>query len=567
MKKHYPLYALVFVGGTVLMTLEITGGRLLAPFFGNDIFVWGSIIGVFMVAMALGYLTGGWLADRKPSEPLLGLIGVLAGLLMLLVPVFGSWFCRHIAASQIGPRLSPFLAAFAIFTLPSILLAMVSPFAVKLAAGRLEKLGNVAGSLYALSTTGSILGTLGTAFVLIPWQGSRIIIFFAGVVELVVALAMFIAVGGLRKPKGPHAAAAAVLLAGAGLFVYPSGPGVPVTMWYDYYNDEDGKRVELTQELKYWTESPYHLIMVTEQQQFDINGKLRRRRLLRFNDRTESAVYIDKLNNSGRPEHYESAVRYTALLHMGLPFAPHARKALFIGLGGGIGPTEFHDHYGMDVDAVDVDAEVVRTAQQWFFLKPSDSLRLHVMDGRRFLQQSDDLYDIIVLDAYSSGGAIPFHLITTEFYSLVRRRLAPDGVAVSNLISSIDGKGSGIFRSAYKTMYAAGFENLYIFPRFYLKGEARPGYARDDQFRNRGMNIITVASPDPRRLGREEVLARARLLARGDGRRVVLPRFEEYVAFLHPMPFSGRDEVLDNMNDAIVFTDDYAPTDTMYAGF
>ena len=567
MKRQYPLYALIFTGGTVLMVLEIAGGRMLAPFFGSDIFVWGSIIGVFMVALALGYYIGGRISDRNPSETVLAGIAISAAVLMLALPAFGSWFCIRISESQLGARLGPFVAAFAIFTVPSVLLAMVSPFGVKLAASRLEKVGNVAGSLYSLSTVGSILGTIATAFLLIPITGTRMIVYMAGAVELAVGILLFVTSGGLGKAKGPATLGILLVLALAfGIGAYPSGPGVPVTMKWDRYVDETGKVVTLEQELKYWTESSYHLIMVTEQMSFDIDGKERKRRLLRFNDRTESAIFIDNLDATGKPKVYQSAVSYTALLHMGVLFKPEAKTALFVGIGGGIGPMEFHDHYGMQVDAVDVDPEVVRVAEEWFYLAPSDALKVHVSDGRRFLARSDRKYDIIILDAYSSGGSIPWHLVTRQFYELVKRHLAPDGVMVSNLISALDGKGSGIFKSAYKTMYAAGFENVYVFPRFSLPGEKMRQTPKDDYFRDRGMNIITVATQDRKRMSGEELTASARQIMLRAEHSAKLPHLDQYAAFLHRMPYAEREDVLKNM-DGVVFTDDYAPTDTMYAGF
>jgi len=306
--------------------------------------------------------------------------------------------------------------------------------------------------------------------------------------------------------------------------------------------------------------------MVTEQTYTDMTGTPRKRRLLRFNDRVESAIWIDNLDENSRPKKYESAVRYTALLHMGVPFAPEAKSALFIGLGGGVGPTEFHNDYGMDVDAVDIDSEVLRIAQQWFFLKPSDTLRLHVADGRGFLTCSDKKRDIIVLDAYSSGGSIPFHLITEEFYELVREHLNPGGVMVSNLISSLDGKGSAIFKSSYKTQYSAGFQNVYVFPRFNLKSEPY-NRVKDDYFRDQGMNIITVATLDPKRFSVEELTASARQLIRNEEGRPVLPRFTEYIELLYRVEPFVREEVLSGMKDTVILTDDFAPTDTMYAGF
>lgn len=562
--QKWALYALVFVGGAVLMVLEIAGGRLLAPFFGSDIFVWGSIIGVFMVALALGYYLGGRTADKVPFLAMLALVEVVAGLTLMLLPAVGSPLCNWISRSDLGVRSAPFVSALLLFTVPSVLLAIASPFAVRIAARAVEVVGNVAGSLYALSTAGSILGTLLAAFVLIPAAGTRGIIFWVGVVELAMALAVFAIAGGLRRRPGKVAAAAAVILAGLlGLLLYPVGPGVPLDL------DQNPRYPSA---LIHFEESPYHLILVTEQDDHDLlSGRTRKRRVLRFNNRVESAVYVDDLDEDRRPKKYESAVSYTALLHMGMVFHPEAKHGLFVGLGGGIGPTEFHDHYGMEVDVVDIDPAVARVAQEYFFLRQSDKLRLHVADGRRFLERTEERYDMIVLDAYSSAGRIPFQLVTKQFFGLVRSRLKEDGVVVSNVISTISAPRNKVYLSIYRTLYAAGFKNVYVFPRFPLKVEEpfyRDKYKLKDNYRiqDLAMNVILVATQDEKRLEKSVVQARAALLTKRQDHPAVLPCFEEYASFLYQMKYARPEDVITKMEEGVIFTDNYAPTDLMFAG-
>ncbi|MHC4247544.1 MAG: fused MFS/spermidine synthase [Planctomycetota bacterium] len=164
------LYAVVFICGAVLMSAEIVGSRVLAPYFGSAIFVWGSLIGVVMLALAVGYYVGGRLADRYPAFPVLCGIVAAAGLFLLIMPAFSNAVCGAIEVTFTGPRSGPLLASVVLYLVPGVLLAMVSPFAVRLSARDLSSLGNVTGRLYALSTGGSIVGTLGTAFVLLACE-------------------------------------------------------------------------------------------------------------------------------------------------------------------------------------------------------------------------------------------------------------------------------------------------------------------------------------------------------------------------------------------------------------
>lgn len=163
------LYLTAFASGAVLMGLQIAGSRILAPRFGTAIYVWGSLIGLTLVAMALGYWLGGKLADKKPRYPVLAAILIAAGLYVALV-IFplGTPICNAIAAAMPASPYAPLLAATAIFFVPCFLMAMTSPFTLRLLTTSLAGLGGVTGRLYAFSTFGSIFGTLVTTFALIP---------------------------------------------------------------------------------------------------------------------------------------------------------------------------------------------------------------------------------------------------------------------------------------------------------------------------------------------------------------------------------------------------------------
>ena len=162
----------VFLAGAVLLGLEIAASRVLAPYFGNSLFVWGALIGVVLAGLSIGYYAGGTVADRLPTPRLLvGVIG-LSALLVLVIPFVDERVLERVVEWDPGPRASPLVAAIALFGLPSIVLGSVSPIAVRLSASSLERLGRTAGSLYALSTAGSIAGTFLTAFWLIPELGT-----------------------------------------------------------------------------------------------------------------------------------------------------------------------------------------------------------------------------------------------------------------------------------------------------------------------------------------------------------------------------------------------------------
>ena len=167
--KAITVNVLAFGGGFVIMSLELLGGRILAPYFGSSIYVWGSIITVFMVSLSLGYLLGGYLSIKEPSLSRFGSIFLMAGIILYPL-VFGaepmmSWIFQHLE----DPRYGSLAAALVLFVVPTVILGIISPYAVRLLVTIKEESGRVAGSLYFVSTLGSALGTLMTSFYLVLW--------------------------------------------------------------------------------------------------------------------------------------------------------------------------------------------------------------------------------------------------------------------------------------------------------------------------------------------------------------------------------------------------------------
>src|SRR5207245_6097695 len=190
------------------MALEIVGSRILAPYFGSSVYVWGSLISIFLAALSAGYYFGGVAADRWPRAGALALALAAAGVLILVLPLVSRSILETVTLWDLGPRASPLLASVVLFVLPSLLLGMTSPFAIKLAATNLATVGATAGVLYAISTAGSIAGTLLTAFVLIPAMGVRAILDTLGGTLLI--LAVLLALRAARRVE----AAMSLLLVG-----------------------------------------------------------------------------------------------------------------------------------------------------------------------------------------------------------------------------------------------------------------------------------------------------------------------------------------------------------------
>ena len=214
-------------------------------------------------------------------------------------------------------------------------------------------------------------------------------------------------------------------------------------------------------------------------------------------------------------------------------------------------PTVFRRSYpGLAVDVVEIDPVVVSVARRWFALRTDDRLRIHEQDGRMFIHNSREKYDLIILDAYTAGGRIPFHLTTREFLTEVRDHLRPRGIALMNVISAVKGPASRLFRAEYKTFKQVfGTEHVYVFPKV----------LQDDWDVSESTNVVLVATgrDHARRLKPEEVLALATdLVAKNRIRIQTVPKHAANML---------TDEQLAELpqGDVPVLTDDYAPVDLM----
>ncbi len=493
----------VFIGGAVLLALEIIASRIVAPVFGNSILVWGSLIGVFLAALAAGYFVGGRVADRCPSPDVFAGLLFLAGLLVFPIPLLASGVLDALFRAGLGPRAGPVAATEALFFLPATVLGMVSPFAIRLRAQAMTTIGNVAGGLYALSTAGSITGTLLASFVLLTLWSVRTIVYLLGAVLMALGVLWWLA--HRRSALAGVAAAAAVLLVAPVLRLPP----------------------DAAEGVRYAQDTVYHRITVTDE------GEVR---YLKLDNYWQSGLDLT--------DPRRTVFAYSDYMHLPVALRPTARRVLMIGLGGGTVPTRYgQDYRQMRIDVEELDPAVIDVARRYFNVPVGDRLRVVAEDGRLFVARAPDRYDIMLLDAYLID-TIPFHLATREFFEVAKAHLVPGGVLGSNVIGAVSGPRSRLFRAIYATMVAV-FPTVYVFPVDWEQ------YGSPNAVRN----IIVIATDQPRRSADAIRIAatRARVVPG-----VTLPRFAAVVGDLYDHPI--------RTDDVPILTDSFAPVDTLLQG-
>lgn len=400
------------VCGALIMVIEVLGSRVIGPFFGVSLFVWTSLITVTLVALAAGYALGGYLADRHGNADwLYGLI-IAAGVAVCLVPLAKAPVLK--ASLALGLRVGSLAGSAALFGVPLLLLGCVSPYLVRLVATEMHNLGRTVGGLYALSTVGSFLGTVGTGFFLIGYVGVHATLISTGVALIALGCAYF--VFARRR-------FAVLLLFALPLLAAPQGSLPAKTM-------ADGTRVQLLKSV----DSFY--------------GNLKAVQYTGSSFQTREMV-IDGLVQGGIDTASGLSVYEYAYLMQFLPYAmnPDGRRALVIGLGAGVVP-RWYEERGIVADVVDIDPKVVELARSHFGYQGRGWV--HVEDARYFLGMNRERYDYVVLDVFN-GDTTPGHLLSLEALRLVESAMAPGAVLAVNLVGEI-GAGGGMTASVVKTL-------------------------------------------------------------------------------------------------------------------
>ena len=180
-----------FVSGFCIMTVEMLGARIMAPYFGGSISVWGSLITVFMLALSVGYLVGGRLSTRNPNPKTFALFFIGAAFFSIPIILFADVIMRPIFLTIEDPRYGSLFASIFLYFVPTSILGMISPYSVRLMVDSHEHSGHMAGLLFFVSTIGSAGGTLATSFYFVLWfdvnqilWGAVAVLLLAGIVIL-----------------------------------------------------------------------------------------------------------------------------------------------------------------------------------------------------------------------------------------------------------------------------------------------------------------------------------------------------------------------------------------------
>jgi len=412
----------VFVASFCTLVLEIVAGRVLAPYVGVSLYTWTSIIGVVLAGISGGAWAGGWLADRRPAESTLAWLLLASGVAaMLIAPA------TEMLAGEGGLLTSANLAmsllarvvvlSFLLFFVPSFLLGMISPVAVRLALRDVATSGTIVGRISAVSTLGSIAGTFATGFYLVARFGTKTTVVGTGAVLIAGSMILF-----ARRAGTAIVGAVFVALA---LFsaLRPLPPPV-----------QNAVLPPSQTGFIHAEESQYYAIRVQRTVRDDTGAPIH-------------ALHLDHLVHSYSDRADPAFLEYGYLrIFDEVVRAVDASRLLFIGGGGYTLPRKIEQENPQTrIDVVEIDPAVTRIAHRFFGLPRATRIRTINEDARWFTMRERGLYDVVFIDAFNDLS-VPYHLATREYASDLRKLLAPRGIVAANVIDDFD---RGSFLASY----------------------------------------------------------------------------------------------------------------------
>jgi predicted membrane-bound spermidine synthase len=497
-------YIITFIASFCSLVIEMVAGRILAPFVGVSLYTWTSIIGIILAGISIGAYIGGKLVDRYPRRRTLGILLFLSGVAALAIIPLTNMVAAYQFPFSLMWRI--FTVTAIIFFIPGCILGTISPVVVRLTLQNLNKAGNVIGKIYAFSTFGAIIGTFATGFLLISWMGTRNIIFTMGVILIITALLA----GGLFKRR----IATSTCVAVCALSLAP----LYIAAYRNPVNDRT----------YYYKESDYYTIKLTKTTSSDRRTPLE---TLVLDHLIHSYVSLD---NPLHIEYDYEKIYAEVLKWMYEPEKPF--KSLSIGGGGYTFPRYMELSYPKaHIDVVEIDPEITRVVYKYLGLPRDTRIRTFNTDGRWFVMNCKEKYDIIFTDAFNDLS-IPYHLTTREFVRQLNGTLNDDGILMSNVIDNFQ---KGAFLPSYLRTLGEVFgeRNVYLI-------SIRP------DFKNvRISTFIVVATKGNRDMSRFDAWLKDKL--RGRAKSVLVS--------------DALMRELRTNRQSIVLTDDYAPVDNLIA--
>jgi len=422
--RKLPVYLLLiisFIEGGSVMVVELLGAKIIAPYYGTSLYVWSSVLGITLGALALGYFIGGQISRKSPGENSLFFVLLLGGFFTVIAPLIAPKIL--LLTDPLGVRLGSLVSVLLYLLVPIMCLGSVSPIIIQLIIKTQKEAGKSAGTVYAISTVGGILATFLSGFYLIPEIGIKITAYLTGGLLATIAVIYFLA---NRKFNLGLITAIMVLVVG---ILSPT----PKT--------SENTRVvySSTGVLGEWT------VLDFGQWQVKDNNQIERKLLLNGIDQTYTQIGFEPL----------SLWKYPHKIAAYASMKPEGSKALLLGMGGGSIAYELLA-MGLELDIVELDGRINYIAEKYFNYDPKTS-NLYIDDARHYIRTTNEKYDVVVIDLVL-GEVQPAHVFSFEGFKDLRKIINDDAFVIINFQGNLyEAEHSLGPRSIFKTLEEAGY--------------------------------------------------------------------------------------------------------------
>ena len=433
---------MIFFADAVAMTIEMVAARILSPYFGSSNAVWTAVIGVILLASSLGNYYGGKLADKHQIDPMVRKLLWITACWILAVGLVGDIVSIILARQIHMVEIGALTASLLLFLSPAVALGMVTPMLMRKALSKKEN-GTMTGKFYATMTAGGLTGTFLGGFVLIPSMGC---------VQMLCVLAFLLGWMAYCANRSISAFVLAVVMTFLAVFFYFGWK------YSEKINEDNIMYGNLYHKVTIDTKNGHVTIYN------GVNTEGDSIRIMNVSGGHMSAAYLDPKRK------YELPFFYTRAYDNAVKCFAEPPSCLMIGGAGYSYPKYLISHYpGSKMDVVEIDPEITEIARKYFYLdefekqfnnKENKRLRIFHEDGRVFLNNTDNQYDIIMNDAFA--GEVPIRqLATLEAAKVIKSRLKKDGVYATNVI--LTKRNVAFSRCEYLTLTKI-FEHVYVIP-------------------------------------------------------------------------------------------------------
>ena len=415
----------IFLSSGLLMVLEITAGRLLAPFIGVSLYTWTSIIGVVLAGLSLGNWIGGILVDRGARERTVGVTLTISGasslLLLLLLKGVAIW----LENSGMSLLSLSFVYVSSLFFIPAALLGIITPMLTTMALQLDSHVGHIVGRMHALAALGSIFGTFITGYWLVQTFGTRNIILGTGVLLVLMAMPFF------RRHPRQMAIMFLLGLAAMPLTVLSGAARSPCNYESSYFC------IRVVNES---ASAPYGEArgMVLDHLIHGVSHKTDPRLLI--------SPYVELMDK---------------LIHEHVSAGQIRKPRLFFAGGGAYTqPRAAAARYpDAEITVAELDPHITRIASEHFYFKPGNTKVIH-KDARLVMAAwPKKSIDVVVGDVYHHDISIPYHLVTREYFQTVKARLSDNGLYLMNAIDTFP--NPALVKSIMRTL-AHEFKHVHV---------------------------------------------------------------------------------------------------------